>query len=132
MTHLISNLPFQRLRIDNLVDLLHKCREIEEVMSDLHLIRLNPGHIQNVVDQERRYLDEVSIFLKTVFYCPRIVQLDLADGTHADDGVHRCPDIVAHAGGKSDLARLAAWADARASGAAAPDGPVPAAVHRGT
>ena len=98
MTHLIANLPFQRLRIDNLVDLLHKCREIEEVMSDLHLIRLNPGHIQNVVDQGEEILGRGVNLLKTVFYCPRIVQLDLADGTHADDGVHRCPDVVAHAG----------------------------------
>lgn len=100
VTHLISNLPFQCLRIDKLINLFHKRPEIKEIMGDFHLISLNPGHIQDIIDQGKKVFGRSINLLETVLYGSGIMKLDLSDGAHAYDGIHRSPDIVAHAGKK--------------------------------
>ena len=55
-------------------------------------------HVQHIVDKPKKMAAGKLNFPKAVLHLGHVVQMCLCDGRHADDGIHRRPDIMAHVG----------------------------------
>ena len=92
---IVNSLCFQILR-EHIVEPPAKISEAETLVFKFYLAGLDPGHIQNVIDQCQQMpgkffrLGQIgarrSIALKTAF-CQR---------KHTHDSIHRCPDLMRH------------------------------------
>ena len=87
-----------RLGINNRYNLINKLHKIEFFPGNGHFARFYFGHIQYIIDKGEQITGGGVNFAEAVLYSGRILFFQLADSGHADNGVHRCPDIMAHTG----------------------------------
>ena len=82
----------------NIVD---KVRQGEPLLVQRHPSAVNSGHIQHVVDQTHKVGGRRADLIETVLHPRLLVDMAQADGRHSHDGIHRCADIMGHAGQKA-------------------------------
>ena len=85
-------------RADHAAQLLHLLREGNDAGVEHHPAAFDLGDIQNIVDQRQQVTARRGDLVQTVPHIASVVQMELGDLRHADDGVHRRADIVRHGG----------------------------------
>ena len=86
------------LLADDALDLLDLLQKVHLLDVQGGLAALDAAHIQNVVDDAEQQTPGAFQLFKMLSQLVRLVQLVFHQGGDADDGVHRCADIVAHVG----------------------------------
>ena len=87
-------------RADHAAQLLHLLREGNGAGVERHPAAFDFGDIQNIVDQRQQVTARRGDLVQTVPHIASVVQMELGDLRHADDGVHRRADIVRYGGEK--------------------------------
>ncbi len=100
---LISDAPVGQGLGEHLLQFVPHGPEAEGLIFQLNLVRFNPGHIQNVVNEGeqmlRKSIRPAEIFHSRVLRC----QLLLRQSKHTDDAVHGGTDFMGHPGQEGGL-----------------------------
>ena len=84
------------LAADDGIDLLHHPGEGELLFPDNHASRLDAGHIQDIVDDVQQVMGGGADLFQRFLALGGNVRIAQGDIVQADDGVHGCPDLMAH------------------------------------
>ena len=103
---LIVNRLRGRLRITDGIDSAEKFFHGNFLVLQQHLSAFDPAHIQNIIDQRQQEAGGNTDFGDAVGYLIVVPDGFGRNGTHADNGVHGRPDLMAHPGEEITLGRV--------------------------
>ena len=100
MMHLKADYAYRCLRINHTHQVGNQLGKVKFFIVQRHFTAFDFRHIENIVNQGKQVFRRRVNFLKAVEHPRFVVQLELPNRAHADNRVHRRPDIVAHPGQK--------------------------------
>ena len=89
-----------RLGAEDHSQIMNQVRQGKPLLTEGHPPAVNPGHIQDVVDQAHQMGGGRADLFQAVLHPSLFVNMAQANGRHAHDGVHGRTDIVRHVGEK--------------------------------
>ena len=86
-----------KLWLHNLYDIFHCFPQRKLVHRKVHLSTFYLRHVENIVNQSKQVFAGQFNFLQAIIYSAAVSLILNCNLRHADNGVHRCSDIMAHA-----------------------------------
>ena len=86
------------VRLDDVAQAVENVRQAAWLFLQVDLAALNAAHVQHVVDEAQKVVAGGHDLFEIPRHLLLLVNVGGGQGREADDGVHRCADVVGHVG----------------------------------